>query len=49
MNAGKPRVDVVAQAAGVEGLTRADLDVVRPGWTRDKAKAEVAEVKPEEV
>ncbi len=48
-NAGKPRVDVVAQAAGVEGLTRADLDVVRPGWTRELAKTASVGVKPEEV
>lgn len=47
-NAGKPRVDVVAQAAGIEGLTRVDLDAAWPDWTREKAKA-AAEVKPEEV
>lgn len=48
-NAGKPRVDVVAQASGIEGLTRADVEAARPGWNRDVAKASKSEVKPEEV
>lgn len=40
--AGLPRLNVIEDAMGSTDLTRADVEVVAPGWNRDKAKAEKA-------
>ena len=35
---GKPKVDVVAAASGLEGLTRAEIDEAAPDFKRNKAE-----------
>lgn len=40
---GKPAMSAVEKLYGSAGITRADVDAVAPGWTREKAKAAAAQ------
>ncbi len=40
---GKPAMSAVEKLYGSAGITRADVEAVAPGWTREKAKAAAAQ------
>lgn len=40
-DAGKPRLSVIEEALGAAGVSRADVEAAAPGWTREKAAAEI--------